>query len=116
MNNRDNPIQNNNIISGRNPVTEAIRSGRNIDCIYIAKGELNGSIKVIAAMAKEKRIPIKEVERKKLDMMTDHGNHQGVAALAAVKTGARTALIERDSRIGGTTVQAEVCNMGLCQR
>ena len=84
MNNSDNSARN-NIISGRNPVTEALRSGRPIDCIYIARGELNGSVKVIAAMAKERRIPVKEVERKKLDQMTDHGSHQGVAALAAVK-------------------------------
>ena len=35
------------------------------------------------------------------------------AALAAAKVGARTALVERDSRIGGTTVQAEVCDIGL---
>lgn len=35
------------------------------------------------------------------------------AALAAARAGARTALIERDSRLGGTTVQAEVCDMGL---
>ncbi len=35
------------------------------------------------------------------------------AALAAAETGARTALLERDGRIGGTTVQAEVCDMGL---
>ena len=84
MNNSDNSARN-NIISGRNPVTEALRSGRPIECIYIARGELNGSVKVIAAMAKERRIPVKEVERKKLDQMTDHGSHQGVAALAAVK-------------------------------
>lgn len=35
------------------------------------------------------------------------------AALAAAKTGARTLLIERDNRVGGTTVQAEVCDIGL---
>lgn len=35
------------------------------------------------------------------------------AALSAARAGARTALVERDSRLGGTTVQAEVCDMGL---
>lgn len=51
------------------------------------------------------------------DVVVVGGGPAGIgAALAAVKTGARTALIERDSRIGGTKVQAEVCNMGLCQR
>lgn len=76
---------NKDIIAGRNPVTEALRSDRAIECLYIAKGELNGSVKVIAALAKEKKIPVKEVDRKKLDFMTAHSAHQGVAALAAVK-------------------------------
>ena len=75
----------NDIISGRNPVTEALRSGRAIDCLYIARGELSGSVKVITALAKEKGITIKEVDRKKLDYMTGGAVHQGVAVSAAVK-------------------------------
>lgn len=75
----------NDIIAGRNPVNEALHSGRNIECIYISKGELSGSVKVITALAKEKQIPIKEVDRKKLDYMTNHASHQGVVALAAIK-------------------------------
>lgn len=48
------------------------------------------------------------------DVVVVGGGPAGIgAALAAAETGARTALIERDSRIGGTTVQAEVCDMGL---
>ena len=66
-------------------MTEALRSGRAIDSILIAKGELNGSIKVIAAKAKAMKIPIKEVDRKKLDLMCGGAVHQGVAAVAAVK-------------------------------
>jgi len=80
--NRDN---NRDIIAGRNPVAEALRSGRSVDCLYIAKGELNGSVKVIAALAREKKIPIKEVDRKKLDQMTAGSAHQGVAAAASLK-------------------------------
>ena len=82
MNREDN---NKDIIAGRNPVSEALKSDRPIDTLYIAKGELSGSVKVIAALAKEKRIPVKEVDRKKLDFMTNKANHQGVVALAAVK-------------------------------
>lgn len=81
MNNENNK----DIITGRNPVNEALRSGRSIDTLYIAKGELSGSVKVIVALAKEKRIPVKEVDRRKLDFMTGGANHQGIAALAAVK-------------------------------
>ena len=75
----------NDIIAGRNPVTEALRSGRSIDSILIAKGELNGSVKVIAAKAKAAKIPIKEVDRRKLDMMCGGASHQGIVALAAIK-------------------------------
>ena len=48
------------------------------------------------------------------DVIVVGGGPAGIgAALAASQAGARTALIERDSRIGGTTVQAEVCDIGL---
>ena len=48
------------------------------------------------------------------DVIVVGGGPAGIgAALAAAETGARTALIERDSIIGGTTVQAEVCDIGL---
>ena len=76
---------NKDIIAGRNTVSEALKSGRSIDTLYVAKGELTGSVKVIAALAKEKHIPVKEVDRKKLDFMTNRANHQGIVALAAVK-------------------------------
>lgn len=48
------------------------------------------------------------------DVVVVGGGPAGIgAALAAARVGAQTALVERDSRIGGTTVQAEVCDMGL---
>lgn len=48
------------------------------------------------------------------DVIVVGGGPAGIgAALAAAETGARTVLIERDSVIGGTTVQAQVCDIGL---
>ena len=48
------------------------------------------------------------------DVIVVGGGPAGIgAALAAAETGAHTVLIERDSVIGGTTVQAEVCDIGL---
>ena len=82
---KDNFEKGNDVIAGRNPVTEALRSGRAIDSILVAKGELNGSVKVIVAKAKGMKIPIKEVDRKKLDFMCGGAVHQGVVALAAIK-------------------------------
>lgn len=73
------------IIAGRNPVTEALKSGRAIERLLISKGEMSGAVKVIVAKAKDRGIPIKEVDSKKLDFMCGNSNHQGVIAVAAVK-------------------------------
>lgn len=72
------------IIFGRNPVSEAIRSGRPIDSILVAKGAKTGAIVGILAKAKDKSIRIKEVDPKKLDYMCSGGTHQGIAAIGAV--------------------------------
>ena len=72
------------VIFGRNPVSEAIRSGRAIDSLLIAKGAKTGAIVGILAKAKDKNIRIKEVDPKKLDYMCSGGTHQGIAAVAAV--------------------------------
>lgn len=68
-------------IEGRNPVTEAIKSGREIDKLLVSARE--GSIKKIVAMAKERGIPVQEVVRTKLDELSETGAHQGVIALVA---------------------------------
>lgn len=74
----------NDIIFGRNPVSEAIRSGRAIDSVLVAKGNQGGAVTGILAKAREKKIRIKEVDPKKLDYLCAHGTHQGIAAVAAV--------------------------------
>ncbi len=80
---KDNERQNNDLIIGRNAVSEALRSERAIDTLLVVKGERNGSIGRILAECREKKIVIKEVDKKKLDFMCGQGNHQGVAAYAA---------------------------------
>lgn len=72
-------------IEGRNPVTEAIKSGRTIDKIFVQAGERNGSIRKIIAMARERRIVVTEVDRGKLDKLSETKSHQGVIAFAAAK-------------------------------
>lgn len=71
---------NDNLVIGRNAVIELLKSDREIENVLIAKGEREGSINRIIALCKEKRIIIKNVDRKKLDFMAAGGNHQGVAA------------------------------------
>ncbi len=70
-----------NLLSGRNPIREALKSGRDIEKLLVARGELSGSAREIVQMAKEKRIPVQEVDRARLDAITH--NHQGMLAFAS---------------------------------
>ena len=71
-------------IIGRNAVTEALRSGRALDSVWIAGGERGGSISVIRAKCREAGVPIKEVDARKLAAVGGE-HHQGVVAFAACK-------------------------------
>ena len=69
------------IIIGRNAVIEALKNdSRTIETLYISNNKLEGSINTIVGMAKEKKIIIKEVDKRKLDNMCDGETHQGVIA------------------------------------
>jgi len=68
-------------IAGRNPVLEALKHGTTIHKILIAKGAGKGSVIEITAKARERRVPVQEVERNYLDKLVQDTNHQGVAAL-----------------------------------
>lgn len=80
MNAQDN---NNDLIIGRNAVMEAIRAKRELNTLFVARGERSGSVGKIIAISKQEGTPIKEVDPKKLDFMCGHENHQGVAASVA---------------------------------
>ena len=73
------------LIEGRNAVTEALRAGRSIDKIYLAKGETDATLGHIASSAREKGIVVVEADRRKLDAMSVTKSHQGVIAVVAVK-------------------------------
>ena len=73
------------VIAGRNPVSEALRSGRPIDKILVARGEKSGAVVGILAKARDRQIPVKEVDRTKLDFLSGIAPHQGIIALAAAK-------------------------------
>jgi len=74
-------VPNENLLSGRNPIREALKSGRDIEKLLVARGELSGSAREIVQMAKEKRVPVQEVDRSRLDAITP--NHQGMLAFAS---------------------------------
>ena len=73
------------LIIGRNAVRELLKSGRTIDKLLVQKGEREGSIVVLVAEAIERKIPVVETDRAKLDKMTNYAVHQGVVAMAAEK-------------------------------
>ena len=73
------------VIEGRNAVMEALRAGRAIDKIFIAKGEVDKTLGHIASKAREAGIVVVEADRRKLDSMSAAGAHQGVVAQAAVR-------------------------------
>ena len=72
------------IIAGRNAVAEALRAGRAIDSVLLAKGDRAGSISALAAQCRRKGLLVKEVDSRKLDALCGP-NHQCIAALAACK-------------------------------
>jgi len=73
------------MVIGRNAVRELLRSGRDLDKLFVQKGEREGSIVALIAEAAERRIPIVEVERTKLDQMSHFAVNQGIVAMAAQK-------------------------------
>ena len=74
----------NDIIEGRNAVIEALRVGRSIDKIFIAKGETDKTLGHIASKAREAGIVVVDADRRKLDNMSVTHAHQGVIALIGV--------------------------------
>ena len=70
-------------LEGRNALTEALRSGRTIDKVFIASGETDRGLQRLAAEAKEAGAVVVPVDRRKLDAMSVTHAHQGVITLAA---------------------------------
>lgn len=70
-----------NLLVGRNPIREALRAGRDMEKLLVARGELIGSAREIVAMAREAKIVVQEVDRARLDQMAP--NHQGLIAVAS---------------------------------
>ncbi|MFS0891310.1 23S rRNA (guanosine(2251)-2'-O)-methyltransferase RlmB [Peribacillus frigoritolerans] len=69
-------------IIGRNPVLEALRSEREVNKIWIAEGSQKGSMQPLIGLAKEKKVLVQIVPKKKIDQMVE-GIHQGVIAQVA---------------------------------
>ena len=76
---------NEGLVYGRNAVKELLSSGRDVDKLLTARGDRDGSITLLVSRAIERKIPVLEVDRKKLDRMTGTTAHQGIVAMAALR-------------------------------
>ena len=77
----DEALPRENILLGRNPIREAVKSGRDIEKLLVARGDLSGSAREIIAMARERRIVVQTVDRERLSEIAP--NHQGMIAFAS---------------------------------
>ena len=77
--------ENENMLEGRNAVTEALKAGRTIDKVFLASGDTDSTLRYIASLAKKAGAVVTYCDRRKLDTMSQTGAHQGVIALAAVR-------------------------------
>ena len=73
-------------LEGRNALQEALKSGRTVDKVFIASGEIDRGLQRLAAQAKDAGAVIVPVDRRKLDAMSFTRSHQGVIALVAAHT------------------------------
>jgi len=71
------------LVVGRNAVRELLDGGRDIEKIYVQSGEREGSINLLVGIANERRIPIVELEKFKMDKMCRNARHQGIIAMAS---------------------------------
>ncbi len=89
------------MIEGRNAVTEALKSGRAIDKVYIASGDTDKALARLAAQAKEAGAVVVQVDRRKLNELSPTGAHQGIiASVAAHEYVSVEALLERAAQRG----------------
>lgn len=69
------------VLTGRNPIREALKNHHDLEKLLVQKGELSGSAREIVQKAKEKKIQVQVVEKSRLDAIAP--NHQGLIAFAS---------------------------------
>ena len=68
-------------IEGRNSVLELLESGKDINKIYVTRGERHGSINKVLGIARERKIIVVEKDKRQMDEMAQEENYQGVIAI-----------------------------------
>ena len=97
-------------LEGRNARTEALKSGRTIDKVFIAAGETDRGLQRLAADAKEAGAVVVPVDRRKLDQMSTTHSHQGVIALVAARSYFSVEDILEEAASRGETPLIVICD------
>ena len=97
-------------LEGRNALTEALRSGRTIDKVFIASGDTDKGLQRLAAEAKEAGAVVVPVDRRKLDQMSFTRSHQGVIALTAAHEYATIDEILQEAADRGENALIVICD------
>ena len=97
-------------IEGKNAVMEALKAGRTIDKVYVARGEQDKLMRFIIQKAKAAGAVVSEVDRRKLDFMSQTHAHQGVIAVAAVREYATVESILEIARERGEKPLVVICD------
>ena len=71
------------LIEGRNAISEALKSGRTLDKVFVADGDTDRALSRLAALAREAGAAVVQVDRRRLDQMSQTHAHQGIIAQAA---------------------------------
>lgn len=70
-------------VEGRNAVMESLRSGRDVDKLFVLDGCMDGAVRSIVREAKKGDTIVEFVSKERLDVMSKTGKHQGVIAYEA---------------------------------
>ena len=73
------------VLTGRNAVLEALNHEKPLDKIFLKRGGVEGTLRVIAAKARARGIVLQEADKSKLDELSESGNHQGVVGICPAK-------------------------------
>ena len=99
-----------NMLEGRNAVTEALSAGRTIDKLFVADGDTDRALARICAMAKQAGAVVVPTDRRKLDYMSATGAHQGVIAMVAAHDYASIDDILKKARDAGEPPLIVICD------
>ena len=99
-----------NMLEGRNAVTEALSAGRTIDKLFVADGDTDRALARICAIAKQAGAVVVPTDRRKLDYMSATGAHQGVIAMVAAHDYASIDDILKKARDAGEPPLIVICD------